>query len=71
MPLRSTLARSSRAGRSLRTMDPEPGEQVFFHGHPSWRAMLTFYGRGVLISILAGAVAGVVTAIASSHVERG
>jgi uncharacterized membrane protein YdbT with pleckstrin-like domain len=71
MPLRPTVARSSCAGRTLRIMDPEPGEQVFFHGHPSWRAMLTFYGRGVLISILAGAVAGVATAIAAGHVQLG
>ncbi|HEY8625072.1 MAG TPA: PH domain-containing protein [Solirubrobacteraceae bacterium] len=52
-------------------MDPEPGEEVFFHGHPSWRAMLAFYAKGLAISILAGAVAGIITAIASGHVEAG
>jgi len=52
-------------------VDPEPGEEVFFHGHPSWRAMLAFYAKGLAISILAGAVAGIITAIAYGHVEAG
>jgi uncharacterized membrane protein YdbT with pleckstrin-like domain len=50
-------------------VDPEPGEQVYFHGHPSWRAMSSLYAKGVLVSLLAGAIAGVVTRIASSHVQ--
>jgi uncharacterized membrane protein YdbT with pleckstrin-like domain len=33
--------------------------------------MLGFYGRGLLLSILAGALAGIVTAIASGHVAVG
>ena len=35
-----------RAPVTLRPMDPEPGEEVFFHGHPSWRSMLTFHMKG-------------------------
>jgi uncharacterized membrane protein YdbT with pleckstrin-like domain len=50
-------------------VDPEPGEQVFFHGHPSWRGILSFYFRGLLLAILAGVIAGVVTAIAESSVN--
>lgn len=46
-------------------MDPEPGEQVFFHGHPSWRSILDFYIKGVVLSALAGAVAGIITEIVS------
>ncbi|HSC04533.1 MAG TPA: PH domain-containing protein [Solirubrobacteraceae bacterium] len=50
-------------------MDPEPGEQVFFHGHPSWRSMLAFYVRGVLVAVLAGVIAGIVTRITGRSVD--
>lgn len=29
--------------------DLTPGEQVVFEGHPSWRAILNFYIKGVLV----------------------
>jgi uncharacterized membrane protein YdbT with pleckstrin-like domain len=35
-----------------------PGEQVIFQGHPSWRAILGFYLKGVVVAALAGIVAG-------------
>ncbi len=50
-------------------MDPEPGEQVFFHGHPSWRSMLAFYIRGLVVAILAGVIAGLVTRAANGSVD--
>lgn len=34
-----------------------PGERVIFQGHPSWRAILGFYLKGILIAALAGVVA--------------
>jgi uncharacterized membrane protein YdbT with pleckstrin-like domain len=34
-----------------------PGEQVIFEGHPSWRAILGFYLKGILIAALAGLLA--------------
>jgi uncharacterized membrane protein YdbT with pleckstrin-like domain len=52
-------------------VDPEPGEEVFFHGHPSWRSMLAFYVRGLLVAIVAGVIAGVVTRIANGGVQAG
>jgi uncharacterized membrane protein YdbT with pleckstrin-like domain len=52
-------------------VDPEPGELVFFHGHPSWRSMLAFYIRGLLAAILAGVIAGLVTRIANGGVQAG
>lgn len=58
-------------GRNLALVDPEPGEEIFFHGHPSWRGLFAFYARGLAVSIVAGALAGIVTAIASGHVEAG
>ncbi|MEA2160247.1 MAG: hypothetical protein QOD66_2627 [Solirubrobacteraceae bacterium] len=50
-------------------MDPEPGERVFFHGHPSWRSILGFYVKGIAASVLAGALVGVITRVSSSHVS--
>jgi uncharacterized membrane protein YdbT with pleckstrin-like domain len=34
-----------------------PGERVIFKGHPSWRAILGFYLKGILIAALAAVVA--------------
>ncbi len=50
-------------------MEPEPGEQVFFHGHPSWRSILGFYVKCLFGAVLAGALAGVITAIVSGNVK--
>ncbi len=33
------------------------GEQVLFQGHPSWRAILGFYLKGVLLAAILGAIA--------------
>ena len=43
-------------------MDLHPGEQVVFEGHPSWRALLSFYITGVIGAV----VVGVVVALAAS-----
>ncbi len=34
-----------------------PGERVIFSGHPSWRAILGFYLKGIAIAAVAGAIA--------------
>jgi uncharacterized membrane protein YdbT with pleckstrin-like domain len=34
-----------------------PGEQVIFQGHPSWRAILGFYLKGILIAAIVAAIA--------------
>lgn len=52
-------------------MDPEPGEVVFFHGHPSVLSLTRFYFKGLLVSIGAGVLAGIVTAVAVGHVQTG
>jgi uncharacterized membrane protein YdbT with pleckstrin-like domain len=52
-------------------VDPEPGEEVFFHGHPSWRALFGFYVKGVFIAVIAGAIAGLVTRLSSRSVSVG
>ena len=37
-------------------IDLSPGERVIFRGHPSWRAILGFYLKGILLAALAGAI---------------
>ncbi|HET7574789.1 MAG TPA: PH domain-containing protein [Solirubrobacterales bacterium] len=34
-----------------------PGEQVIFQGHPSWRAILGFYLKGILVAAIIGVIA--------------
>jgi len=52
-------------------VEASPGEEVFFHGHPSWRSILGFYLKGLLLAVLAGVIAGIVTRIANNHVQVG
>ena len=37
-----------------------PGERVIFEGHPSWRAILGFYLKGVVIAAILGFVANLI-----------
>ena len=46
-------------------------EEVFYRGHPSWRSILGFYVKGVLLSVLAGTIAGIVTRLSGRQVEVG
>jgi uncharacterized membrane protein YdbT with pleckstrin-like domain len=50
-------------------VDAESGEQIYFHGHPSWRSILDFYFKGIILAVIAGAIAGVVTRIADHKVK--
>jgi uncharacterized membrane protein YdbT with pleckstrin-like domain len=49
------------AGRGLIlppvSLNLHPGEQVIFEGHPSWRAILGFYLKGVLVAVVLGVIA--------------
>ena len=38
-------------------MDLHPGEKVIYEGHPSWRAIIGFYLKGILIGAVLGAIA--------------
>lgn len=40
-------------------MDLESGELLIFEGHPSWRSILGFYIKGILLVAVAGAIATV------------
>ncbi len=39
------------------SLNLSPGEQVIFEGHPSWRAILGFYLKGVVIAVVLGVIA--------------
>ena len=38
-------------------MDLETGEHLIFEGHPSWRSILGFYLKGLVVAVLCGAIA--------------
>jgi uncharacterized membrane protein YdbT with pleckstrin-like domain len=52
-------------------MDLEPGETVIFEGHPSWRSTLGFYIKGLVLVIIAGAIAAGVTKAANDRFQGG
>jgi uncharacterized membrane protein YdbT with pleckstrin-like domain len=41
-------------------MDLHPGEQVVFEGHPSWRALLSFYIGGIVVAVVIGVVVALI-----------
>jgi uncharacterized membrane protein YdbT with pleckstrin-like domain len=53
------------------TMKLSAGEQVIFEGHPSWRAILGFYIKGILLTAAIALIVAVVTNIADDEVDRG
>jgi uncharacterized membrane protein YdbT with pleckstrin-like domain len=48
----------------MRSVDLHPGEQVVFEGHPSWRALLSFYIGGVVGAAVVGFLAALITGVA-------
>lgn len=46
-----------------------PGERVIFEGHPSWRAILGFYLRGIFFSLIAAGIVAAVTRVAGDEVD--
>jgi uncharacterized membrane protein YdbT with pleckstrin-like domain len=45
-------------------VDLHPDEHVVFEGHPSWRALLSFYIGGVVGAVVIAVVVGLVTEVA-------
>jgi uncharacterized membrane protein YdbT with pleckstrin-like domain len=41
-------------------VDLQPGERVIYQGHPSWRAILGFYIKGLLVAAAAAVLAGLI-----------
>ena len=44
-----------------------PGERVIFEGHPSWRAILDFYLKGIAATALIAFLAAVITNVAGDE----
>jgi uncharacterized membrane protein YdbT with pleckstrin-like domain len=49
------------AGGSVPGVDLHPGEEMVFEGHPSWRAVLTFYVAGIAIVAVAAAIGALIS----------
>jgi uncharacterized membrane protein YdbT with pleckstrin-like domain len=45
-------------------MDMHPGEDVVFEGHPSWRALLSFYIYGTVGCAIVGVIVALVACVA-------
>ena len=41
----------------MTSLNLSPGENVLFEGHPSWRAILGFYLKGIVVAAIIGAIA--------------
>jgi uncharacterized membrane protein YdbT with pleckstrin-like domain len=39
------------------SLNLSPGEEVIFQGHPSWRAILGFYLKGIVVAAIIGVIA--------------
>lgn len=50
-------------------MDREPGEEVFFRGHPSWLSMMRLLVKGLVLSLILGVAAGIASALADGRVQ--
>jgi len=50
-------------------VDSQTVEETFFHGHPSWRSILDFYVKGIVVIVVAGALAGLITDVAGNKVS--
>jgi uncharacterized membrane protein YdbT with pleckstrin-like domain len=48
-----------------------PGEQVIFEGHPSWRSILGFYIKGLLVTAGIALVVALVTMVIDDEVDKG
>jgi uncharacterized membrane protein YdbT with pleckstrin-like domain len=46
-----------------------PGEQIMFQGHPSWRSILSFYIKGLLVVLVIAFIVGLGTNIANGDTD--
>jgi uncharacterized membrane protein YdbT with pleckstrin-like domain len=48
-----------------------PGERILFEGHPSWRSILDFYVKGLLLTLLVCLAVALVTSVTGDGVDEG
>jgi uncharacterized membrane protein YdbT with pleckstrin-like domain len=48
-----------------------PGEQVMFQGHPSWRSIMGFYIKGLLVVLVIAFLVGLGTRVADGEANTG
>jgi uncharacterized membrane protein YdbT with pleckstrin-like domain len=49
----------------------QPGERILYQGHPSWRAALAFYVRGLALTSAAALIVAVATGFAATGPDQG
>ena len=49
-------------------MDLQPGERVIYEGHPSWRAILGFYLKGILVGAVLAAICALIDSTTTAAV---
>jgi len=47
-----------------------PGEEVMFEGHPSWRSIVSFYVKGLVVVLVVALVVGLVTGLSGDTDAR-
>lgn len=52
-------------------MQLESGEHVIFEGHPSWRSILGFYLKGLVVVAIAGVIVAGITRASGDEVDTG
>jgi uncharacterized membrane protein YdbT with pleckstrin-like domain len=52
------------------TIQLSAGEQVIFEGHPSWRSILGFYVKGILLTAAIALAVAIITSIAEDDVNE-
>ncbi|HWE10563.1 MAG TPA: PH domain-containing protein [Solirubrobacteraceae bacterium] len=56
-------------GVNLACVESEPGEEVFFSGHPSWLSMTPFLIRWLLASLTLGVAGGIASIVADGRLQ--
>ena len=49
----------------------QPGERVIYEGHPSWRSILDFYVKGLLLTALICAAVAIITGLGDGGADTG